>query len=63
KVVDSSGEISVYMFVAPRDIVRSGDLVEVIGTLRWSFAFRKKEKKIWGLKMEKISDSSFLKQA
>lgn len=54
QVVDSSGEIGVYMFVTPQDTIRCGDLVEVIGTLRWSFGFRKKVKIIWGLKMEKM---------
>ncbi|MBP2663042.1 MAG: putative rane protein [Firmicutes bacterium] len=54
QVVDPSGEIGVYMFVAPRDKIKGGDQIEVVGTLRWSFGFKKKNKKIWGLQMEKI---------
>ncbi|MBP2634749.1 MAG: putative rane protein [Firmicutes bacterium] len=54
KVVDSSGEIGVYMFVAPRQSIQCGDQIEVVGTLRWSFGFGKKEKRLWGLQLEKI---------
>lgn len=55
RVVDPSGEIDVYMFVAPRDRFNCGDQIEVVGTLRGIFGFRKKGKKIWGLQMEKIT--------
>ena len=53
-VIDPSGQIGVYMFVAPRQSIQCGDQIEVVGTLRWSFGFGKKEKKIWGLQLEKI---------
>jgi len=55
QVVDPSGEIGVYMFVAPRYNIKDGDQIEVVGTLRWSFGFKKKNKRIWGLQMEKIA--------
>lgn len=62
-VVDHGKEIGVCMFVAPLENIRCGDQVEVIGTLRWSFGFRKKEKIIWGLKMEKTASSSLRNHA
>lgn len=55
QVVDPSGEIGVHMFVMPRELVRKGDKIEVVGTLRWTFGLKNREKKIWGLQMEKIS--------
>lgn len=55
QVVDPSGEISVHMFVTPHEMIRNGDRIEVVGTLRWTLGFKKKEKKIWGLQIEKIS--------
>lgn len=54
-VIDSSGEIGVYMFVPPKQSVRCGDQIEVVGTLRGNFGFGKKEKRLWGLTMEKLS--------
>lgn len=55
RVVDSSGEINIYMFVPPGERFQCGDQIEVVGTLRWAFGFRKKEKKIWGLQMKKLA--------
>ncbi len=52
-VVDHSGEIGVYMFVAPSQSIKCGDQIEVVGTLRRSFG--KKEARLWGLQLEKIS--------
>lgn len=54
QIVDDSGEIGVHMFVAPREDINTGDRVETVGALRWAFGLKKKQKKIWGLKMEKI---------
>lgn len=54
-VVDASGEIGVYMFVPPKQSICCGDQIEVVGTLRWSFGLGKKEKRLWGLTMEKLS--------
>ena len=51
RVIDSSGEIGVSMFVAPQEHIRCGDEIEVVGTLRWAFGLKKKEKKIWGLQL------------
>ncbi len=52
-VNDGSGAIRVLMFVAPVEDIKAGDSVETIGSLR-PFGFSK-EKKIWGLKMVKVS--------
>ncbi|SDE79614.1 hypothetical protein SPACI_056870 [Sporomusa acidovorans DSM 3132] len=57
-VLDSSGEINVCMFVAPRVSIRCGDQIEVVGTLRWVLGFKKKEKRIWGLQLVKIPSPS-----
>ena len=54
QIIDDTGEIGVLMFVAPRDDISCGDRIETIGTLRWSFGLRKKDKQIWGLRMEKV---------
>lgn len=53
-IIDDTGEIGVHMFVAPREDINCGDRVETVGSLRWSFGLSKKQKKIWGLQMEKI---------
>jgi hypothetical protein len=58
QVVDTSGEIGVYMFVAPKQSIQCGDQIEVVGTLRWNFGFGKKDKRLWGLQLEKISSPS-----
>lgn len=55
QVVDASGEIGVCMFVPPNQDIHCGDLIEVVGTLRWSFGFKKREKRLWGLQLEKLS--------
>ncbi len=54
QIADDTGEIGVHMFVAPREDINCGDHIETVGSLRWSFGFSKKEKKVWGLQMEKI---------
>lgn len=54
QIADDTGEIGVHMFIAPCEDINSGDLVETIGALRWSFNIRNKELKIWGLTMKKI---------
>lgn len=54
QIADDTGEIGVHMFIAPCETINSGDRVETVGALRWSFSFRNREKKIWGLRMEKI---------
>jgi|GEM_PF-5029320 len=58
KVADDTGAmIGVHMFVVPREEINCGDQIETIGSLRWSFGFSKKEKNIWGLRMERIKSS------
>lgn len=54
QIIDDTGEIGVHMFVAPQEDINCGDRIETVGALRWAFGFSKKEKKIWGLRMEKI---------
>ncbi|MDD4238905.1 MAG: hypothetical protein PHT62_10200 [Desulfotomaculaceae bacterium] len=49
---DKSGGIRVYMFAAPRENIKIGDRVDVAGNLR--FFGRKKEKVIWGVRIQKI---------
>ena len=53
-IADDSGEIGVFMLVAPLENINCGDRIDAVGTLRWSFGLRKRDKKIWGLKMEKV---------
>ena len=53
-IADDSGEIGVFMLVAPLDNINCGDRIDTVGTLRGSFGLRKRDKKIWGLRMEKI---------
>ena len=55
QVMDPTGEIGVHMFVAPHESIRSGDRIEVVGTLRRTFGLKRTDKKIWGLKLEKFS--------
>lgn len=53
-IADDTGEIGVLMLVAPRENINCGDRIEAIGSLRWSFGLKKRDKKIWGLTMEKV---------
>lgn len=53
-IKDDTGEVGVLMLVAPLDNIKCGDQIDTVGTLRWSFGLRKRDKKIWGLKMEKV---------
>lgn len=52
RINDGSGEIGVIMFAAPPEDIRPGDHVEAVGSLK---AFgQSKEKKIWGVRMDKL---------
>jgi len=50
---DGTGLISIIMFTAPFEDIKTGDRVEAVGTLR-PFGLSK-DKKIWGIKMKKLS--------
>jgi hypothetical protein len=50
---DKSGKIKVFLFAAPRENIKIGDRVEAAGNLR-SFG-RKKEKIVWGVKIQKLT--------
>jgi hypothetical protein len=51
-VNDQTGTVGVIMFAAPRENIKLGDRIEVVGSLR-SFGLSK-ERKIWGVKMNKL---------
>lgn len=53
QINDGTGLIRFIMFTAPDEDIKQGDWVEAIGTLR-PFGLTK-EKKIWGIKMEKFN--------
>lgn len=52
RVSDGTGTVGVVMFIAPRRDIRRGDRIEAVGSLR-SLGVSK-EKKVWGIKMEKL---------
>lgn len=52
RINDGSGVVGVFMFAAPREQIMPGDRVETAGSLR-SFGLSK-EKKLWGIRMDKI---------
>lgn len=52
---DGSGVMGVIMFTAPRENIKPGDTIEVLGSLR-SFGLSK-EMKIWGVKITKKTGS------
>jgi hypothetical protein len=52
RINDGTGEISVFMFWAPREDIRPGDKVEAAGSLRVGPT---KKQNIWGVKMIKTS--------
>jgi cytochrome c-type biogenesis protein CcmE len=53
-VNDQTGTVGVIMFAAPREDIKPGDSIEVVGSLR-TFGLSK-EKKIWGVKLIKLNN-------
>lgn len=54
RISDGTGEISVFMFWAPREDINPGDKVEAAGSLRVGPT---RKQSIWGIKMAKMPDS------
>lgn len=53
QINDGSGKIGLFMFWAPREVIKAGDMVEAAGSMRWNSLT--KNKNIWGVKIRKIN--------